>query len=170
MIFITTGTSAWDFSRFIRIMDGLALKIDSKIIMQIGQTRYAPRNCEYVRYLNKKELETRYEKSRLIVSHAGVGSILTAIRLHKDIIVFPRRQAYQEHLDDHQLELAKNLEHPLVCAALEEKELENKILSVLNHPHLAGSERLEKQMSLVSNLARYLDSLEDAKKSYGTIL
>lgn len=170
MIITTTGTSAWDFSRFIRMMDELALRIDSKIFMQIGQTRYVPRNCEYVRYLNKKGLETLCEKSRLIVAHAGVGSILTAIRLHKDIIVFPRRREYQEHLDDHQLELANNLEHPLVHAALDEKELENKILSVLNHPHLVGSDHFEKQIGLAGNLARYLDSLEGAKKNYGTIL
>lgn len=167
MIFATTGTSAWDFSRLIKFMDELALKIEIPIFLQIGYAKYLPINCEYARYLKKQELEAFYEKSRLIVSHAGVGSILTAVRLDKNIIVFPRRQVFHEHIDDHQLELVKMLEHPLVHPALNENELENAILSLINCNVSKEGNGSKKQLSLAKNLAEYLQKLEAAEKGYG---
>lgn len=167
MIFTTTGTSAWDFSRLIKIMDELALKLETPIFLQIGYAKYIPKNCEYVRYISKSELEALYEKASLIVSHAGVGSILTAVRLNKNIIVFPRRQAFHEHIDDHQLELVNMLEHPLVHPALNENDLENVILSLLNFQNCVQENRSGQQLGLARKLAEYLRSLEDAEKSYG---
>ena len=45
------------------------------------------------------------EKSDLVITHAGTGSVIPPLKLGKKVIVVPRREKYKEHLDDHQLEL-----------------------------------------------------------------
>ena len=51
-----------------------------------------------------------YEKARVIVTHGGAGTILTLSNFNKKIIVVPRLKKFNEHVDDHQLELAEFLE------------------------------------------------------------
>ena len=55
-------------------------------------------------------MEKLYQKADLIVTHAGAGSILQGVKSQKKIIAVPRLKKYQEHVNDHQLELANKLE------------------------------------------------------------
>jgi UDP-N-acetylglucosamine--N-acetylmuramyl-(pentapeptide) pyrophosphoryl-undecaprenol N-acetylglucosamine transferase len=50
------------------------------------------------------------EAADVVVSHAGVGSIMCALRAGHVPIVFPRLKRYAETVDDHQAELAEALE------------------------------------------------------------
>ena len=45
----------------------------------------------------------------MVVTHAGVGSILTCLLNGKRPVVVPRLAGLGEHVDDHQLELARRL-------------------------------------------------------------
>lgn len=47
--------------------------------------------------------------SKVLVIHAGAGSIVTALRLGRRPIVVPRRAEYGEHVNDHQIELARQV-------------------------------------------------------------
>ena len=49
--------------------------------------------------------------AEMIVSHAGMGTILTALRYRKPILILPRKAGFGEHRNDHQLATAKWLEH-----------------------------------------------------------
>ena len=109
MIFVTVGGSDIDFSRLIQKMDDIAKNISEEIIMQIGHTHYKPKHAQFFCFKNKDEIEEFYKKSRIIVSHAGIGSILTAVKLQKPIIVVPRRKEYGELFDNHQVEITDKL-------------------------------------------------------------
>lgn len=88
-------------------MDEIAGKIDEKVIMQIGHTEYKPVNAEYFDFVDDfAKIEQLNRDARIVVSHAGAGSILTALNLRSPVIVVPRLKKYNEHMDDHQLEIA----------------------------------------------------------------
>lgn len=111
MIFVTVGTSSWDFLRLIREMDRIAGQSNEDVIMQIGHMKYVPKNAKYFGFASNDKIESLYSTSRIIVSHAGVGSIISALRHSKPLIIVPRMKKYHEHVDDHQCEIAKELEN-----------------------------------------------------------
>lgn len=109
MILVTVGTHTDGFCRVVEAMDRIAVQIDEEVVMQIGTTPYRPHTARWFTFTTQKEMEALCEQARVIVSHAGAGSILTALRHKKPLIVIPRLQKYGEHIDDHQLELAEAL-------------------------------------------------------------
>jgi UDP-N-acetylglucosamine transferase subunit ALG13 len=55
------------------------------------------------------EIIEHMEHASHVVSHAGVGTILCAIKAGHVPVVFPRLQQFSETVDDHQLGLARAL-------------------------------------------------------------
>lgn len=108
MIFVTVGNHNQGFDRLIKKMDEIAGKTDEPVIMQIGHTAYKPVNAEYFSFLESFEEILRLNReARVVVSHAGAGSIITALKEKTPVIVVPRLKRYDEHMNDHQLEIAK---------------------------------------------------------------
>ncbi|AKB33060.1 Beta-1,4-galactosyltransferase CpsIVG [Methanosarcina siciliae HI350] len=108
MIFVTVGSHYQGFDRLVKKMDEIAGKIDEKVIMQIGNTNYKPVNAEYFSFLESfEEILRLNQEARVVVSHAGAGSIITALKEKTSVIVVPRLRRYDEHMNDHQLEIAK---------------------------------------------------------------
>lgn len=108
MIFVTVGNHNQGFDRLIKKMDEIAGKTDEQVIMQIGYTTFKPVNAEYFSFLESFEEILRLNReARVVVSHAGAGSIVTALKEKTPVIVVPRLKKYVEHMNDHQLEIAK---------------------------------------------------------------
>lgn len=111
MILLTVGTlTAYNFDRLIKKMDDIAEKIDEDVIMQIGSTSYKPKNAEYCNFTSIENMDSLYNDARIVVCHAGVGSLLNALDYGKPIVAVPRREKYNEHFDDHQIEIAEKFE------------------------------------------------------------
>lgn len=55
------------------------------------------------------ELEAATAAADVVISHAGVGSALTALRCGKRPILVPREAWRGEHVDDHQIQIATEL-------------------------------------------------------------
>ena len=106
VILVTVGMHSDGFLRLVQAMDRIAGQIEEEVVMQIGSTPYQPRVAHWFAFTSQEEMNRLCEQARVIVSHAGAGSILTALRHHRALIVMPRRRRYAEHIDDHQLELA----------------------------------------------------------------
>jgi UDP-N-acetylglucosamine transferase subunit ALG13 len=110
LIFVTVGTHYLGFKRLIEKMDEISSKSDEEIIAQIGSTNYKPTNMKYYNYIDdEKKLFDYYKKSRVIIAHAGAGTLLNLLYLKKPIIVVPRLKKYNECIDNHQLELSEVL-------------------------------------------------------------
>ncbi|HUQ96914.1 MAG TPA: glycosyltransferase, partial [Chitinophagaceae bacterium] len=72
-----------------------------------------------------------FNKASLIVSHAGMGNIISALEREKPILVLPRLAQYGEHRNDHQMATAKVFEKlNYVYVAYNEQELQKKLQSV----------------------------------------
>lgn len=129
MIFVTVGSHHQGFERLIRKMDEITGKIDEEVIMQIGHTKYVPKNAKYFDFREKtEEIEQLNREARIVVSHAGVGSIITAFKQGTPIIIVPRLKRFGEHIDDHQMEIADAISgDPRVIVVHEIDDLEKSI-------------------------------------------
>lgn len=106
MIFVIVGTQE-PFDRLIQHMDEWSgLTGYSEIVAQIANASFIPKNFECFDFLPAKEFNALFNKADLVVSHAGMGSIITALQYSKPIIVLPRLAKYKEHRNDHQLATA----------------------------------------------------------------
>lgn len=106
MIFATCGSSHLPFERFMR---ALAVVAPDELIVQHGPAEPPPA-ARAVPFLPFAAVLELIEEADVVVSHAGVGSIICAVRAGHVPIVFPRMQRYAETIDDHQVELARALE------------------------------------------------------------
>ncbi len=128
MIFVTIGTQA-PFDRFIKIIDEVAPQLDEEIVAQVYQLGFEPKNIKTINFLAPDEFNDLFMKARLIVSHAGMGTILSALQQHKPIIIFPRIAALGEHRNEHQLATAEKFkELGSVYVAMNEEELKDFLL------------------------------------------
>ena len=109
MILVTLGTQDKSFKR---LLDAISKEIDKgtikdKVVVQAGYTKYKNDKMEIFSSLPSDELEELIKKADLIITHGGVGSILTALKYKKKVIVAPRLAKYNEHTNDHQKEITK---------------------------------------------------------------
>lgn len=158
MIFLTIGTLD-SFDRLVQTVDQLIGegKISREVLAQIGPGRYEPRHMKSVRALDKIEFDRRMEESEFIISHAGMGSIITAITLRKPMIVMPRLKKYHEHVNDHQLHTANKFEElGIVLVARDGNELIEKIARI---HEFKPAQRKDTIAGLKSRITGFLEQL-----------
>jgi UDP-N-acetylglucosamine transferase subunit ALG13 len=116
------------FDRLIRAMDQIAPQLTMPVFAQTGPGSYDPGNMTAKATIAPEEFDRLISSAKLLVSHAGIGTLLVAQRLQKPIIMFPRRAALREHRNDHQLATVNGLDgRPGVIVAMEEAELPGAI-------------------------------------------
>jgi UDP-N-acetylglucosamine transferase subunit ALG13 len=112
VIFLTVGTQL-PFDRLVRAVDQFAaarpgLEIFGQIA-EPGADGHRPQHFPSVATLDPKAFQQRCRDARVIVAHAGMGSLITALSLGKPILVMPRRGDLGEHRNDHQVATAQHL-------------------------------------------------------------
>lgn len=130
MIFLTVGAERFPFDRLIKYVDEISLinNIGGRVFGQIGTSKYLPSNFEYKRFLSFKEMLDRLKESKIIISHAGVGSTILSFSLKKIPILVPRQHELGEHIDNHQIEFALKMSLLKKCiTAYNRDELFDKI-------------------------------------------
>jgi len=133
MIFVTVGTDTHQFDRLIIGIDELAekRKIKEKVIAQIGNCEYTPKNFKHFRFKPYEEVEKLTKKSTIVISHGGAGSIMLAFENKKPLIVVPRLKKYNEHINNHQIEITEELEKQgRILAVYKISELDDKIKKI----------------------------------------
>ena len=124
MIFVTVGAQM-AFDRLVGAVDAWAGEVGrTDVFAQIGPSRLEPRNLEWTRFLPPPEFRVQLERADLVVAHAGMGSILSALEVPKPILVMPRRGSLRETRNDHQVATAERFrELAGVTVAMNEAEL-----------------------------------------------
>jgi UDP-N-acetylglucosamine transferase subunit ALG13 len=124
MIFVTVGTQL-SFDRLVRTVDEWAGRTHRRdVFAQVGPSKLSPRHLEWARFVAPADFRRRIQQAELVISHAGMGCILTALELARPILVMPRRAALGEQRNDHQLATAERLGGlGRVAVAMDEAEL-----------------------------------------------
>ena len=128
MIFVTVGAQM-PFDRLVKTVDQWASdRGRSDVFAQIGPTDYRPSKIQWTNILGPEEFKRRFEAAKVIVAHAGTGSIITALQLGKPILVMPRRASLRETRNDHQVATAEQFRRfGSVVVAWDEKELVSRL-------------------------------------------
>ena len=127
MIIVTVGMQL-GFDRLIAAMDALAPELAMPVIAQTGRGSYKPQYMEARVKIAPAEFEALMGEAQLIVAHAGIGTVLTAARCRKPILLMPRRADLGEHRNDHQLATVGKLAgRPGILVAADESELAPRI-------------------------------------------
>jgi UDP-N-acetylglucosamine transferase subunit ALG13 len=106
VIFVTTGTCE-PFDRLLAAVGAAGL--DEEVVVQHGASAVRPAGARCVDFLPFDELVELVRSARIVVTHAGVGSVLTTLTNGKRPVVVPRLAAAGDAVDDHQLEFARRL-------------------------------------------------------------
>ena len=107
MILVTVGSNGAPFDRLLRAINELG--VDEDLLVQHGPSQIRPRNANCIRFLHFTELERAVRSARIVITHAGVGSVLLSLMNEKRPVVVPRLARFGEVVDDHQLHFAERL-------------------------------------------------------------
>ena len=98
--------------RFPRLLSGLAgiLPPSAEVLWQVGSTEIPDMPAGARRHVPYAEMQQAMQEADVVITHAGVGSALAAMRAGKRAIYVPRRRQHREHVDDHQVAVAHELD------------------------------------------------------------
>lgn len=133
MIFVTVGTHEQSFSRLIKRVDELKRDgvIEDEVVMQIGFTNYKPKYCKYYKLISYEEMWKYVKEARIVITHGGPASFVMPLQVGKIPIVVPRQEQYNEHINDHQVDFAKQIANRIgnIIPVFEIDDLEYRIVN-----------------------------------------
>lgn len=122
MIFVTLGTQDKAFTRLLDAIENQILngQIEEEVIVQAGYTKYESKHMKIYKLISSKEFNSLMKRCDLLLTHAGVGSIMTGLQHHKTVIAAARLKEYNEHTNNHQLDILKEFTKQGYILALED--------------------------------------------------
>lgn len=111
MIFVTVGTHEQPFNRLVQEIDNLKRDgvITEDVIIQTGYSTYEPKYCKWDKLIPYKQMIKNVEDARIVITHGGPASFIMPLQIGKTPIVVPRQKKFDEHVNDHQVEFARNV-------------------------------------------------------------
>ncbi|MFV0557792.1 MAG: glycosyltransferase [Enterococcus sp.] len=111
MIFVTVGTHEQQFNRLIKAIDQLKKEniIEDEVFIQSGYSDYQPQYCEFKEIIAYDEMENYIKKADIVVTHGGPASFMKVLSVGKSPVVVPRQLAFQEHVNNHQLDFVEKV-------------------------------------------------------------
>ena len=158
MIFVSVGTQL-PFERLIKAMDEWAKdNSDVEIYAQIGATEYQPKHMTFSRKVTPTEYDNYFTKAKVIVSHAGMGTIITGLEANKPMVLMPRLHRLGEHRNDHQVGTAEKFSRfDLVTIVSEAAQLTSAVENCLTAT--VGEHSVSQpSQDLMDALARFVDA------------
>lgn len=109
MIFVSVG-SRYPFDRLVKAVDKWAGENrGEEVFVQGGDGDYLPEYCKFAPYLTSHEFKEAVSRCEMMISHAGMGNIITALEYSKPIVLVPRLPEFGEVVNDHQVGTVKSL-------------------------------------------------------------
>lgn len=130
MILVLLGTQNNSFYRLLEeveknIKNGV---IKEEVIVQAGHTKFESEKMKIFDLIPGDELEKLQDEARVIITHGGVGSIISSLKKNKKVIAIPRKVEFKEHVNDHQIQIVKRFSDDGYIIGLEDvKYLENAL-------------------------------------------
>lgn len=141
LIFLTVGTWRIGYDRLVKAVDELAGSgvVTEEIIAQTGYGSYKPKNMTVIDFCSPDEFIDLVSKAKLVISHAGIGTIIETVKQNKPIIAVPRKAEFGEVDNNHQFVTAKHLqEEGKIIVAYEVDELPDKLREAENFVPVQG--------------------------------
>lgn len=162
MIFVTVGTHEQPFNRLVQEIDNLKRDgvITEDVIIQTGYSTYEPKYCQWDKLIPYKQMIKNVEDARIVITHGGPASFIMPLQIGKTPIVVPRQKKFDEHVNDHQVEFARNVAERMGTIIPVEKisELGNIIT---NYENIV----ISMSKNMISNNIKFCEEFEKIVKS-----
>ena len=148
MILVLLGTQNNSFNRLLEKIEDLIInkKIKDEVIVQAGYTKYKSKNMKIFDFISSDDLKKLQEKADIVITHGGVGSIVSSLKMRKKVIAVPRKHKYGEHVNDHQKEIVEMFEkknYIISCNDLEKLEEKlDKIKEFVPEKYESGNSKI----------------------------
>lgn len=132
MILVTLGTQDKSFVRLLNMLEESLhdLKIEDEVIVQAGYTEFKSDRMRVFDYIDMKEFDELLKKADLLITHGGVGTIVTALKMGKKVIASPRLAQYGEHHNDHQCQIIDSFcEKGYILSCVSVEQMKSAILA-----------------------------------------
>lgn len=156
------GTQNNSFHRLLeeieRLIDNRV--IDEDVIVQAGYTKYNAKNVnmKIIDFISNKELNEYEEQANYIITHGGVGSIISSLEKGKKIIAVPRLHEYGEHVNNHQIEIIEKFnKNGNIIGIHDVKELEEAIKKIEKFEPKAYTKNNKKMLKIIEEFIEKLD-------------
>ncbi|MDQ2810904.1 MAG: glycosyl transferase family 28 [Actinomycetota bacterium] len=113
----------------------------TEVLWQVGYTDASGLGIDSHLSLPAPELNRAMAESDAVITHAGIGSAVSALQVGKRPVLVPRRKQFREHIDDHQARIATVLGQRNLVLYAEADELQ------WAHVVSAASWRVEQSLS-----------------------
>ena len=154
MILVMLGTQNNSFHRLLEevqkcIDDKL---IDEEVIVQAGATKFKSKDMKIFKLVSTKRLNEYIDNADYVITHGGVGSIVSCIKKGKKVIAVPRYSKYGEHVNDHQLQIIQTFDSQGFIKGIKDiSELEEAIKEIKDF----------KPQEFVSNTQNIINIIDD---------
>lgn len=158
MILVLLGTQN---NSFVRLLNEIENCIENKIIteeviVQAGHTNFVSNNMKILDFISSSELQKLLLKASFIITHGGVGSIIGAVKLDKKVIAVPRLSKYNEHVNDHQLQIIEKFSNNGYIIGIKDvlnlPEAINKINSFIPKKYVSNTN------NIINTISKYIDN------------
>lgn len=159
MILVILGTQDKVFPRILEALEKEIQKgiIKEDVVVQAGNTKFESKNMQIFDFISMDKFDELIRKADIIITHGGVGTILSCIRNKKKVIAVPRLSKYMEHENDHQLQIIEEfskLGYILPCVDL--NDLESILKEIKNFKPKKYVSNNNKMIKLIEN---YIDNI-----------
>ena len=158
MIFVTVGTHEQQFDRLVRAIDELKANntISEDVVIQTGYSDYEPQYCTFQKFYTYKEMDRFVTDARIVITHGGPSSFFAPLQKGKVPIVVPRQREFGEHVNDHQVVFAGQVEdryHNIIVV----KDVEDLADIIARYDEIAGSKQKEEESHNAEFCRRFRD-------------
>lgn len=130
MILVTLGTQDKNFNR---LLEAIQREIDNgnikdKVVVQAGTTKFESKDMEIFDLIDRDKFNELMSNCDLLITHGGVGSILTGLKNNKKVIACPRLAKYNEHMNDHQKQIIERFSEAGYILGIEDLDKLDEVL------------------------------------------
>ena len=157
MIFVSVGTHEQPFNRLVKAVDDLKKDgvITDEVIIQTGFSTYKPKYCQCSKLIPYQQMIKNVADAKIVITHGGPASFIMPLQVGKTPIVVPRQHQFGEHVNNHQVEFARNVARKMGTIILVE-EIANLGEIITNYNQLIAGMR----HGMKRNNAKFCEELE----------
>ena len=154
MILVTLGTQD---KKFYRLLEAVQKQIENKVIkdkviVQAGcSCDFKTKDMKIFDLIPMDEFDKLISECDILITHGGVGSIISGLKNNKKVIAAARLSEYNEHVNDHQLQIIENFTNSGYILNLESFDELDKVLEI------AKEFKPKKYKSNTSNFIKLLE-------------